>query len=206
VGEAREFAILLGLVILLAIADTIAGQPLAARATCSLREPRGAELYPELSRVEFGAPENGIVLLASTLAWRLPLADAVAHRIAVAECERELAALGSTGNVAMRVRNALPNGDGFRSLEELAKCLHFSARSLKRRLASEGTSYREIVDDLRRQNALLSLADVGTTIEEVGARLGYSDTQSFVRAFRRWTDMTPSAYRAKRRFSERRGT
>ncbi|MEV4443287.1 helix-turn-helix domain-containing protein, partial [Streptomyces sp. NPDC049577] len=67
-----------------------------------------------------------------------------------------------------------------------------------RRLRQEGTSYRLLKDQARRDAALSSLAQGAEPIAELAARLGFSEDTAFHRAFRRWTGSTPGAYRAHR--------
>ena len=73
-----------------------------------------------------------------------------------------------------------------------------SPRSLQRRLADLGVTYKGVVDAVRRELALSHLSDRDTSVTEVTYRLGFSDVSSFSRAFRRWTGTTPSAWRADR--------
>jgi len=81
---------------------------------------------------------------------------------------------------------------------ELARELHMSERTLKRKLAEHGTTYSAIRDDLRRQRALLLLDNRELSIGEIAGRLGYSELPNFTRAFRKWTGMTPASYRSRR--------
>jgi AraC-like DNA-binding protein len=85
------------------------------------------------------------------------------------------------------------------SLDETARALGLSSRTLKRRLADEGTDFSTILDDQRRQRALLLLRSADLSVEDVAARVGYSDVANFTRAFRRWAGTTPTAYRRARR-------
>jgi AraC-like DNA-binding protein len=67
-------------------------------------------------------------------------------------------------------------------------------RTLKRKLAEQGTSYTELLDRQRHTRAL-ELLRTDATIEQVADRLGYSDAANFTRAFRRWTGKSPRALR-----------
>jgi AraC-like DNA-binding protein len=83
------------------------------------------------------------------------------------------------------------------SLAEMAGMLHLSSpRTLRRRLAEEGVSYRGLLDEVRGQLAQELLADGRLTVEEVAHRLGYAETSSFTHAFWRWTGHGPRAHRA----------
>jgi AraC-like DNA-binding protein len=149
--------------------------------------------------MRFGQPAHRLVFDAAILDLPLVNADPAAMQLARAQCDRELAALAETGSIVGRVRAALATGkDGtaaFGSLESVARRLGASTRTLKRRLAEQGTSFTEILGAARRQRALLLLDDRRLGIGEIADRLGYSDVANFTRAFRRWTGKTPAAYR-----------
>lgn len=84
------------------------------------------------------------------------------------------------------------------ALSEVAHALATSARSLQRRLREEGTSFRDVVDDARKELALTYLADRKMPVSEVAYLLGYSDAGAFVRAFKRWVGKTPGETRSGR--------
>lgn len=110
---------------------------------------------------------------------------------------------GPTGIKAdvMRALSAgLPEGS---SAAGVARTLHMSVRTLQRRLASEGTTFREVMEAARGQLAQAYLADPRVSIGEVAMLLGFSDASSFNRAFRRWTGESPGRWR---RSAHRRGS
>ena len=76
----------------------------------------------------------------------------------------------------------------------VARRLAMSERTLQRRLREHGTSYESVVDDARRQLALQYLNGGGHTAGDIASRLGFADRSPFIRAFRRWTGTTPSAF------------
>lgn len=78
----------------------------------------------------------------------------------------------------------------------IAAKLHMSARSLQRRLQGEGTSFAEVLSDLRRDRALHYLKDRRISIAEVAFLLGFGDVTAFHRAFKRWTGSTPARHRS----------
>ena len=80
--------------------------------------------------------------------------------------------------------------------EEAAATHNMSLRTFQRRLESEGTRFRVLLDQTRTQLAESLLADSTHTLGEVGYYCGFSEQASFSRAFKRWTGKTPSAYRA----------
>lgn len=78
----------------------------------------------------------------------------------------------------------------------VARTLATSERSLQRRLQEEGTSFRDVVDDARKELALGYLGDRRLSVSEVAYLLGYAEAGAFVRAFKRWTGRTPGELRA----------
>jgi len=81
------------------------------------------------------------------------------------------------------------------TLEKLAEILEVSPRTLKRQLATTGTTYTRLLDRLRFNTACDMLSDPMLTIREIAHDLGYSGTNNFVRGFRRMTGQTPGEYR-----------
>ena len=81
------------------------------------------------------------------------------------------------------------------TMAELARSLDMSARTLRRRLAEQETTFSEITLNWRIGTAkkLLRQRDIRTNI--IARRLGYTHSSNFERAFKRWTGLTPSAYR-----------
>ena len=83
--------------------------------------------------------------------------------------------------------------------QTLAKVLALSARTLSRRLADEGTTYEEVVDQLRRTLALQYLKDPGMSISQIAWLLGYEGSTSFNHAFKRSTGRSPFVARNEKR-------
>ncbi len=105
--------------------------------------------------------------------------------------------LASTLSITHRIREIL--GDDFRrempSFEELTDLLNMSARTLRRRLEKEGTSYQRIKDNARRDVAISLLSREGLTVSEVAEETGFSDPSAFHRSFKKWTGLSPGSYR-----------
>lgn len=80
------------------------------------------------------------------------------------------------------------------SADDVARALAMSPQTLRRRLALEGTSVSQVRDEILRDAAVTSLVDGEETIEDLSARLGFSEPSAFRRAFRRWTGSPPRAY------------
>jgi AraC-like DNA-binding protein len=91
------------------------------------------------------------------------------------------------------IEEQLPEGEP--SAEHIAKALHLSLRSLQRHLADEGCRFDTLLNESRENLALLHLRDPQCSLSEVSYLLGFADTSSFSRAFKRWTGMTPGQFR-----------
>jgi AraC-like DNA-binding protein len=82
------------------------------------------------------------------------------------------------------------------SIDDVAANFNLSSRTLQRKLREEGSSFKEIVDKVRKELALQYLKDKNNQIKDVAYSLGYNESSAFVRAFKRWTGTTPSLYNA----------
>lgn len=136
---------------------------------------------------------------AHWLALPLPGADANLVRLATVQCERALRDLeendGLLGRVRQLAREYLSEA---RSLDCVAEELHMTPRTLRRRLQAMGTSYQQIVEQIRRGMAVDLLTRTRQPVETIALELGYADPSNFGRAFRRWTGLSPRHYRATR--------
>ncbi len=83
------------------------------------------------------------------------------------------------------------------SLELVADIAGMTPRSLQRLLKTHGSSYRQLLNDVRKSYALRQLHSHRHAINDVAKRLGYSDASHFTRAFKKWTGLSPSQYRQR---------
>jgi AraC-like DNA-binding protein len=85
-------------------------------------------------------------------------------------------------------------------IETVAAEMRMSVRTLRRHLAGEGTTFRQILQGHRRTAVEAMLSSNGARLSDVAGRLSYSDSAVLSRAFKNWTGMSPSAYaRSKKR-------
>jgi AraC-like DNA-binding protein len=196
-GALREFLVIAIIVGIWQLGESLTGGPLAGHAEVAFSAPAYATKVPQPERILFDRPAHRLVFAAATLDRTLATADPVAAKLAIAQCERELAAVVDAG-LPGRIRGLLATRAELPAVGELARELHMSERTLKRKLAEHGTTYSAIRDDLRRQRALLLLDNRELSIGEIAGRLGYSELPNFTRAFRKWTGMTPASYRSRR--------
>lgn len=146
--------------------------------------------------VEFGVGQSELVFDARTLARPSLHADpSVAH--AHEELGEMLLARGGHPDVTRRVRQALAEQleSEARDIASVARRLGMSARSLQRRLGEERTSFRTLLDDVRRQAARHHLERRATPIEAIAYLTGFSEASAFTRAVRRWFGRTPAQIR-----------
>lgn len=147
--------------------------------------------------VEFGAPRTEVVLDRAT--WDTPVATADEALVTVLEehAARLRNRLPGGSGLVQSVRDAvaasLPGGDA--GLEVVASKLGFTGRTLQRRLADDGLAFADMADMVRHEAAKLRLAERQLSIAEVAYMVGFAEQSSFTRAFKRWTGMSPQAYR-----------
>lgn len=114
-------------------------------------------------------------------------------------CDEQIEALRKREGLGGRLRSVLiMNGCRVLGLQAAARRLGMTERSLRRRLADEGTSFRTVHDDVQLQAAIGYLRDTQLTVEAIAEALGFSDAANFRRAFRRWTGKPPLDYRRLR--------
>ncbi|OBG88499.1 AraC family transcriptional regulator [Mycobacterium sp. E802] len=149
----------------------------------------GVEIYRDYFRVPvwFGCDRNEIVYDAGYLDLALPMANAHTTELMVAQCDRIRAERLHHTGVAAQVRAHLLDQSSLDlTLDDVALHLRYAPRTLRRHLEHEGTTYRAVLDEVRRSVADNLLRDRTIPHYEVARRLGYQDWPSVVRARRRW--------------------
>ena len=147
--------------------------------------------------VRLGQPRTAVVLERQQLALRAVGADSDLFDLLEQVCRERVGALADPRDLRARTENViielLPYSTP--SLDRVARRLGTSRRSLGRRLAEEGTSFKALVDDLRCELARRYLEQGVHRPKTIAALLGYKDPSTFHHAFRRWTGMTPAQFR-----------
>lgn len=146
--------------------------------------------------VWYGRPNNVLAFEARWLDGRPKFGNAVTHAEAVRLCASLLADMERRVGVVGRVRQEILK-DLMRPvrLDMVARQLAMSGRALRRKLAEEGVSFREVLDGLKRDVTLKYLRETSLTVDEIAEVVGFSETNSFRHAFRRWTGKPPSYFR-----------
>jgi AraC-like DNA-binding protein len=199
----RAFVVERDLAAVVAIFDDTWGSrfPFTAATTRLARPPHG-DRYPEVLGVPvtFAATDHTLRFPAELLQRPLPQGTAAMEALYERQCRALLERMTAGGDLVARVLDILVrSGGALPSLTEAARELAMSERTLRRRLAEEGTSFGTLVARVHTQLAVDLLADTDLSIEEVAAELGYAETASFSRAFRRWTGQPPSSFRRQTR-------
>lgn len=147
--------------------------------------------------VRMEAPRNLLVLDAADLDRPFPGHNPEMLDMLTPALGAALNELDAQNSVAEQVKIVLKRSlaSGQPGLSDVAKQLGMSERTLQRRITAEGSTFRDILSEARREIGLRLLADPGTDIDEVACLLGYQDTASFYRAFRDWEGMPPNRWR-----------
>jgi AraC-like DNA-binding protein len=162
--------------------------------------PSGAHRFAEIFGVvpAFDAAESAVGIPPEILDLPLPLANEHTTAIAREQCRQLLASRHARTGLAGRVRDhLLVSPASPPDSEQIAAVLHMSERTLRRRLAEEGVTFRGLLDEIREQLAEEFLMTGGMPVAEVARRLGYVEVSSFSQAFRRWKNVGPREFRAR---------
>jgi AraC-like DNA-binding protein len=146
--------------------------------------------------VLYEQPENRLVFDAHWLDGRPNLGNPVTYAELCQLCDQLTNELQLSAGMAGRVRSMiLTNLVRHANLDSITAQLKMSPRSLRRRLQEEGTSFRELVEEVRAQLAIKYVRDTSLSIEDVTYALGFNDASAFRHAFRRWTGAAPQEFR-----------
>ena len=144
---------------------------------------------------------GAFVVSAEARGWAIPDADVRLRALLERSADQLYRSWPVDDNWTTRVRKVLVDGLSEREarLEIVAKQLKTSARTLRRQLEREGTSFQQELDVVRAETATGLLLQRDTTVAEVADALGFTDVRAFTRAFRRWTGAAPAAWRRKQK-------
>lgn len=148
--------------------------------------------------VGFNQQDNAVIYPTTAMQAGILSADPALLAVFELDADRRLEQLKSHARISARVMHVL--GSRLRGevppLASVASELAMSERSIQRSLREEATSYRQLIDEVRRDLALQHLARPGTSATDVAFLLGFSEPSAFTRAFRRWTGSAPTHFRA----------
>ena len=152
-------------------------------------------------KVEFGAAVDEVSFASASRDMPIVSADHHLNKLLVTYCEEALRRRPThRGTFRSDVENAivplLPHGKA--KLDEIARKLGVSQRTLARRLSAERLTFSAVLESLKMDLAERYLADEGLSISQVAWLLGYREVSSFTHAFKRWTGKTPRKVRSRR--------
>jgi AraC-like DNA-binding protein len=163
-------------------------------------KPSDTTAYDQVFKcqLKFNQKENYFCFPSVYLDYQTISSDTAMHKVHEMQAVQQLHALTEVGilnKVKKAVFESLPAKDI--ELQHIADLLNLTPRTVQRNLASEGTTFKKLVDDARKDYTLAEIEGTEFTVAEIAYRLGYKDLSSFYRAFKRWTGMTPVDYREK---------
>jgi AraC-like DNA-binding protein len=150
------------------------------------------------TEVEFGADRDEFALRVDARELPLIHSDPYLSDLLLKYCEAALAdRRGDMSQLRTKVENAiasvLPHGRVL--VEDVARSLGMSQRTLARKLSDEGLNFTEILQQLRRDLAVRYLDDRKLHVSKIAWLLGFREVSAFTHAFKRWTGKTPSQMR-----------
>ncbi|MEH6589007.1 MAG: AraC family transcriptional regulator ligand-binding domain-containing protein [Halioglobus sp.] len=190
--------------------SAILGHPVGANVSVAFAHPppAGARQITAAydATVEFDAERYSISVPEAWCALPSPLFDEQVYRANVIRCREIIAKREGPGSASAFVVLMLSNhfdhmvaGSATTAepptLEDISEAMHLTSRTLIRRLKKEGTNYKGILENQRRDYAQQLLRDARLQVAEVGEILGYREPANFGRAFRRWFGASPAAWR-----------
>lgn len=161
------------------------------------RKPNDTRPFARFFRapLRFDTLETGIQFSTACLAHPLPAADADLRRL----LQRQVDALdlGPGASLPDRVKGVLRTAilTGHGAVEDIAPMFSMHSRTLHRRLAEFGVTFKDLADEIRFEIARRMLEGSAMPITQIADALDYADASAFTRAFRRWTKTTPAAWR-----------
>lgn len=167
---------------------------------CNLKydAPVHAEMYTDMLKIpiRFSAQENSVTFNARNLKEPIPSADKYALSLVESQLTSLLDNFEEDHALERTIAKLIRTGEGYHlSLEDTAKRLHMSSRTLRRKLKEKDTSFREIKEKVYQDAAKDYLKNSELSINEIAFLLGYENPANFINAFKRWFGLTPSAFR-----------
>ena len=150
--------------------------------------------------IEFGAAVDEVSFAPTIKDMPIVSADHYLNKILIEYCEEALSRRPTNrGSFRSSVENAivpeLPNGKA--RLDEIARRLGVSQRTLARRLSLEGLTFSDVLENLKIDLAKRYLADEDLSTSQIAWLLGYQEVSSLTHAFKRWTGKTPRQERSR---------
>lgn len=174
------------------IAEITGSASPVAEAWFSYPEPDNAAVYePALGcRCRFGMPRSGLVFPKRLLSQPLAKANPITAEAMRNECVRAVEELRAHQRLTIRLLQIMHTDlRSVLTMEQASQTLGMSPRTLRRHLADEGASFKEILSEYRLKRAVHLLKNRRLTADDVAHELGYGETSNFRAAFKKWTGL-----------------
>lgn len=150
-------------------------------------------------RVRFDAPAHGILVPNDALRAPTQRANASVQSLLEKELDQLASGISNGTSIGDRAASIIAQelADGDPGMLKVAAKLQMSPSTLRRRLAQEGLTHRDLLQTVRERKAVVSLRIQALSLEEVACLVGYDDVTVFHRAFKRWTGLSPHAFRTR---------
>lgn len=161
--------------------------------------PTHVEHYQKLYEcpVYFSMPYNQILFDERYLNLPLPLANPLTRELLEEQCKLQEIALFGQNTLVEKIRKIVQSIDNeMPNLDKIAQMHFITARTMRRKLKEQGVTFQQLVNEEQSKKARHYLSTTELNIEQISTRLGYSESASFIHAFKRWTGKTPKYYRA----------
>lgn len=156
----------------------------------------GAEEYQNFFScpIAFEQEQNSIIFSAHLMQEALPGFDPQLASMHEQMADSQLESL-SKPDIIARLQGLMMQSEMAISRDRIAEQLGMSGRSLQRKLQEQGSSFQQVYDDYRYKKALTLLQDEQLSLLDISLQLGFSESSTFYRAFKRWQGITPGEYR-----------
>ena len=146
--------------------------------------------------ISYDNPHNEFVLADNRLLTPIPRSNPFAMPLLLDQCNLVLNSIANKNELLITVNQwVAANMHKEVCAEDLSNHLYMTPRTLRRKLSDQGTSFREIVKELRCQAAKKLIVETRLTIEDIATSIGFNDPSNFRAAFKKWTGDTPASLR-----------
>lgn len=149
--------------------------------------------------IDFNASENALLIPRVLAESKLPQRNPAMVNIISRRLDEAMIQYGQAENIVSQtyecLESLLPRGAP--TIVQVADILGLTERTLRRKLRSEETSFRQILEEVRRVSCEIHMRDKTMTLSHVAQSLGYSEQSAFTRAFRTWYGEPPARYFSK---------
>lgn len=163
-----------------------------------LASRRPGTILPEpTAGAAYGAPRSAYIWGRDMALRPLRHADPVLHAGFVTDCIGLVRDMQRSSGFLRTVIDVLEDTGKRHTIDTTAGALHMSARTLQRRLQDHSMTFHDVLGTVRARRAKEMLRQPGCSIAEVAVQMGYADATGFSHAFRRWTGLSPRAFRER---------